>query len=85
MEKGTYSIYEGGNDIFSKDQGYLLITDTIRGDQWSAEVIDFHIDEMGNGCVYFDGEKVFSQANVPDYDSLERIFYLQYTVEQINN
>jgi hypothetical protein len=84
MEAGTYDIYEGGNDLYANEGGYLLVTDIIRGDQLGVEVIDFYIDEMGNGFIYFDGEEAFAQSNVMDYEALESIFYLQYTVEQIN-
>jgi hypothetical protein len=83
MQDGTYTINEGGNDVFAASGSYLLVTDLVRSEQLGVEVIDFYVDQMGNGYVYFDGEEAFVQSNVGSYEVLESIFYLQYTVEQV--
>ena len=74
-----YNIYPGGNDVISEQP--MLVTDLVRGDQYQVQVVDFYIDEMFNGIVFFDGEEILRQTNIADYDVLERLFYSQFSIQ----
>jgi hypothetical protein len=76
-----YTYYEGGPDIISQEGQYSIVTDLLRGQQYQVQVIDFYIDEMMNGYVYFDGVEMLRQSNIESYDILERLFYSQFSVQ----
>jgi hypothetical protein len=75
-----YMYYEGGNDLFAVDKP-IIATDLLRGDVYEVQVVDFYIDEMLNGFVYFDGTEILAQSNIDSYDVLERLFYNQFSVQ----
>jgi hypothetical protein len=52
-----YTYYEGGPDIIAQEGQFSIVTDLIRGQQYEIQVIDFYIDEMMNGYVYFMEQK----------------------------
>lgn len=74
-----YNPYPGGNDVISEQP--MLVTDLIRGTQYQVQIVDFYIDEMSNGIVFFDGTEILKQTNITDYDVLERLFYSQFSVQ----
>lgn len=74
-----YMYHDGGNDLFASD-GPIIVTDLLRGVTYEVQVVDFYIDEMMNGFVYFDGKEMFAQTNIESYDVLERLFYSQFNV-----
>ena len=74
-----YNIYPGGNDVISEQP--MLVTDLVRGDQYQVQVVDFYIDEMFNGIVFFDGQEILRQTNITDYETLERLFYSQFSIQ----
>jgi hypothetical protein len=74
-----YNPYPGGNDVISEQP--MLVTDLIRGDQYQVQIVDFYIDEMSNGIVFFDGTEILRQTNITDYSVLERLFYSQFSVQ----
>ena len=76
-----YTYREGGPDIISQEGQFYLVTDLLRGDQYQVQVIDFYIDDQMNGCVFFDGVEVLKQTNIESYDTLERLFYSQFSVQ----
>ena len=76
-----YTYYEGGPDIISQEGQFSIVTDLLRGQQYQVQVIDFYIDEMMNGYVYFDGVEMLRQSNIKSYDILERLFYSQFSVQ----
>lgn len=76
-----YTYYEGGPDIISQEGQFSIVTDLLRGQQYQVQVIDFYIDEMMNGYVYFDGVEMLRQSNIESYDILERLFYSQFSVQ----
>ena len=76
-----YTYYEGGPDIIAQEGQFSIVTDLIRGQQYQIQVIDFYIDEMMNGYVYFDGVEMLRQSNIESYDILERLFYSQFSVQ----
>ena len=78
-----YQYQSGGNDVFAADNGYLLITQNETGQQFTANVIDFVIDENGNGIVYFDGNMQFELPGASDYNDLEDLFYSEFSVQQM--
>lgn len=78
-----YQYQSGGNDVFAADNGYLLITQNETGQQFTANVIDFVIDENGNGIVYFDGNMQFELPGENDYNVLEDLFYSEFSVQQM--
>jgi hypothetical protein len=78
-----YQYQSGGNDVFAADNGYLLITQNETGQQFTANVIDFVIDENGNGIVYFDGNMQFELPGESDYNVLEDLFYSEFSVQQM--
>jgi len=71
--------YPGGNDVISEQP--MLVTDLIRGTQYQVQIVDFYIDEMFNGIVFFDRMEILRQTNITDYDVLERLFYSQFSVQ----
>jgi hypothetical protein len=75
-----YTYYEGGNDLFAAGSP-IIVTDLLRGDVYEVQVVDFYIDEMLNGFVYFDGTEILAQSNIESYDVLERLFYNQFSVQ----
>jgi hypothetical protein len=76
-----YTYYSGGPDIIAQEGMYSIVTDLLRGDQYSVQVVDFYIDEQMNGYVYFDGMEMLKQSNIESYDILERLFYSQFSVQ----
>jgi len=74
-----YNIYPGGNDVISEQP--MLVIDLVRGDQYQVQVVDFYIDEMFNGIVFFDGQEILRQSNITDYETLERLFYSQFSIQ----
>jgi hypothetical protein len=76
-----FIVYPDGADVFAAANQVLIVTDLIRGLVYEASVIDFFIDDQGNGTVFMDGEPLFMQSNVEDYDVLQSIFYSQYSVQ----
>jgi hypothetical protein len=74
-----YNIYPGGNDVISEQP--MLVVDLIRGDEYQVQVVDFYIDEMFNGIVFFDGQEILRQSNITDYETLERLFYSQFSIQ----
>jgi hypothetical protein len=76
-----YTYYEGGPDIISQEGQFSIVTDLLRGQQYQVQVIDFYIEEMMNGYVYFDGVEMLRQSNIESYDILERLFYSQFSVQ----
>ena len=76
-----YTYREGGPDIIAQEGMYSIVTDLLRGDQYSVQVVDFYIDEQMNGYVYFDGMEMLKQSNIESYDILERLFYSQFSVQ----
>jgi hypothetical protein len=76
-----YTYYEGGPDIISQEGQFSIVTDLLRGQQYQVQVIDFYIDEMMNGYVYFDGVEMLRQSNINSYEILERLFYSQFSVQ----
>lgn len=78
-----YSYQEGGSDMFSSEGGYLLITENETGVQYTANTIDFVIDETGNGIVYFDGNMQFELPGASDYAVLEDMFYTEFSVQEM--
>ena len=74
-----YNIYPGGNDVISEQP--MLVVDLIRGDEYQVQVVDFYIDEMFNGIVFFDGQEILRQTNITDYETLERLFYSQFSIQ----
>jgi hypothetical protein len=79
----SYDVFPGGNDVFASNGTQLLITDIELGEQFTASVIDFNIDDVGTGYVYIDGELKLEQESLFDYNALEQMFYSVYSVEQI--
>jgi len=79
-----YQYQSGGNDMFAADNGYLLVTQNETGEQFTASVIDFVIED-GNGAVYFDGNKQFELPGETEYNVLEDLFYSEFSVQQMNN
>ena len=75
----NYTPYPGGNDVISEQP--MLVVDLIRGDQYQVQVVDFYIDEMFNGIVFFDGQEILRQTNITDYETLERLFYSQFSIQ----
>ena len=75
-----YNIYDGGPDLFSRERP-ILVTDLLRGDQYEVMVVDFYIDEMLDGYVFFDGEIALQQKGIESYEVLERLFYSQFSIE----
>lgn len=75
-----YNVYEGGPDLFASDNP-IMVTDLIRGDRYEVMIVDFYIDEMFNGYVFFDGEVALQQKGIESYDVLERLFYSQFSIE----
>lgn len=76
-----YIYREGGPDIISQEGQYSIVTDLLRGQQYQVQIIDFYIDEMMNGYVYFDGVEMLRQSNIDSYEILERLFYSQFSVQ----
>jgi len=76
-----YTYREGGPDIISQEGQFSIVTDLLRGQQYQVQVIDFYIDDQMNGCVFFDGVEVLKQTNIESYDTLERLFYSQFSVQ----
>lgn len=76
-----YTYYEGGPDIISQEGQFSIVTDLLRGQQYQVQIIDFYIDEMMNGYVYFDGVEMLRQSNINSYEILERLFYSQFSVQ----
>lgn len=74
-----YNIYPGGNDVISEQP--MLVVDLIRGNEYQVQVVDFYIDEMSNGIVFFDGQEILRQTNITDYETLERLFYSQFSIQ----
>jgi hypothetical protein len=74
-----YNIYPGGNDVISEQP--MLVVDLIRGNEYQVQVVDFYIDEMFNGIVFFDGQEILRQTNITDYETLERLFYSQFSIQ----
>jgi hypothetical protein len=74
-----YNIYPGGNDVISEQP--MLVVDLIRGNEYQVQVVDFYIDEMFNGIVFFDGQEILRQSNITDYETLERLFYSQFSIQ----
>ena len=74
-----YNIYPGGNDVISEQP--MLVVDLIRGNEYQVQVVDFYIDEMFNGIVFFDGQEIIRQTNITDYETLERLFYSQFSIQ----
>ena len=75
-----YTYHEGGNDLFASGD-YMTVVDTLRDVAYQVNVVDFYIDDMNIGYVYFDGEEILQQNNIESYDVLERLFYSQFTVQ----
>jgi len=75
-----YNIYDGGPDLFARERP-ILVTDLLRGDQYEVMVVDFYIDEMLDGYVFFDGEIALQQKGIESYEVLERLFYSQFSIE----
>jgi hypothetical protein len=78
-----FNMNAGGNDVFANNGTQLLITDLQMGEQFLASVIDFLVDDLGKGYVYFDGQLFIEQDGIFDYDSLEQMFYSMFSIEQI--
>ena len=74
-----YNPYPGGNDVISEQP--MLVVDLIRGNEYQVQVVDFYIDEMFNGIVFFDGQEILRQTNITDYETLERLFYSQFSIQ----
>ena len=79
-----YNMNAGDNDIFANNGTQLLITDLQFGEQYLASVVDFLVDDLGKGYVYFDGQLFIEQDGIFDYDSLEQMFYSMFSIEQFN-
>ena len=75
-----YIYYDGGPDLISQEGQFFIVTDLLRGDQYQVQVIDFYIDDMLNGYIYFDGAEMLAQTNIESYDTLESLFYSQFSV-----
>ena len=75
----NYTPYPGGNDVISEQP--MLVVDLIRGNEYQVQVVDFYIDEMSNGIVFFDGQEILRQTNITDYETLERLFYSQFSIQ----
>ena len=75
----TYDPYPGGPDLISERP--MLVTDLIRGNSYQVMIVDFYIDEFNTGIVIFDGVEILRQTNIPDYESLSRLFYSQFSVQ----
>lgn len=76
-----YIYHEGGPDVISQEGQYSIVKDLLRGQQYQVQIIDFYIDDMMNGYVYFDGVEMLRQSNIESYDILERLFYSQFSVQ----
>ena len=76
-----YTYHEGGPDIIAREGQFSIVTDLIKGQKYQIQVIDFYIDGMMNGCIFFDGVEVLKQSNIESYDILERLFYSQFSVQ----
>jgi hypothetical protein len=76
-----YTYHDGGPDIITQAGQYSIVTDLLRDRQYQIQVIDFYIDGMMNGYVYFDGIEMLKQSNITSYDILEKLFYSQFSVQ----
>jgi len=81
MADYNFPVYPGGPDLFAPEGDTWLITDIIRGTQYNVQVVDFYIDNDGNGIVFFDGEEIIRQSDIASYDELQRLFDSQFVVE----
>jgi hypothetical protein len=81
MANYNFPIYEGGPDLFAPEGDPWFITDIIRGTQYQVDVVDFYIDEMNNGVVFFDGVEIIRQSNIANYDELQTLFDTQFVIE----
>jgi hypothetical protein len=80
MADYNFTVFPGGPDLFANEGGILVVTDLIRGTVYEVQVVDFYIDDQGNGFVYFDGEEIIMQTDIANYDELQRLFDAQFQV-----
>jgi len=81
MANYNFPVYPGGPDLFAEEGNPWIVTDVIRGTQYQVDVVDFYIDEMNNGVVFFDGVEIIRQSNITNYDELQRLFDTQFVID----